>query len=219
MASASPLDEAARRVRSGGLVAFPTETLWGLGADARCEGALARLRAWKGRGAAQPISILVEDAAALPPLGIALGTAAAALAAAFWPGPLTLVLPSRGGFAAGIANAEGGVGVRCSPHPAARALAARLAREGVGPLTATSLNRSGAPPARTREEARALCAAGEEGPWLFDPPGAPEPAGLASSVVDASGDGVRLLREGAIAADALRAALARVNLRLEERPA
>lgn len=216
MASARPLDEAVRRLRAGGLVAYPTETLWGLGADARSDAALGRLRAWKRRDDGQPISILVERAGALEGLGIELGAAARVLAEAFWPGPLTLVLAARGGFARGIASASGAIGVRCSPHPAARALAERLAEEGVGPITSTSLNRSGEPPARTRAQARALCE-GEDGPWLFDEAGAPEPGGLASTVVDATGAAARLLRVGAVGADALRAALARANLRLEER--
>ena len=193
----APLEAALARLRAGGLVAYPTETLWGLGADARDEAAVARLRAWKGREAAQPISILVEGLEALEGLGFALGPVARELARRCWPGPLTLVLPCRGRFAAGVARADGAVGVRCSPHPVARALARRVAAAGLGPLTATSLNRSGAAPACTRAEARALCQ-GADAPLLLDAEDAPEPSGLASTVVDATASPPIVLRWGAL---------------------
>lgn len=201
---------AVARVAAGGLVAFPTETLWGLGADARSEPALAALRRWKGRGAGQPVSVLVTGAGALAALGIALPAAARRLADAFWPGPLTLVVPGPAGrFAAGVARADGAVGLRCSPHPTAAALAAALAAAGRGPLTATSLNRHGEPPARTRAEAAALCASDtvmclDAGP---DAGAAAGPA-LASTVVDCTGPAPRVLREGAVAVAALARALA-----------
>lgn len=211
------------RLCAGGLVAFPTETVWGLGADAGSPAAMARLRRWKGRDAEQPVAVLVPDLAALAALGIALPAAAERLAAAFWPGPLTLVVPAAPGrFAPGVARADGAVGLRCSPHPTAAALAAALLRAGAGPLTATSLNRHGEPPARTHAEAAALCAgpdailcldadpdAGAAGHRANAPPeaGAAAPPGAgataASSVVDCSGPRPCLLREGAIGAAAL----------------
>jgi tRNA threonylcarbamoyl adenosine modification protein (Sua5/YciO/YrdC/YwlC family) len=192
------LDEALARIGRGELVAYPTETLYGLGADARSEAAVGRLRGWKGREPDAPLSILVEDAAALEGLGLSLPAPARRLAEALWPGPLTLVLRACGGFADGVARREdGAVGVRCSSHPVAAGLAQRLARAGAGPITATSLNRSGFPPVGDRDEARALC--GEPGaPWLLDPPDAPEPGGDASTVVDATGPAPRVLREGAV---------------------
>lgn len=202
------LESALARVKAGGLVAYPTETLWGLGADARDEAALARLRAWKGRESAQPISILVAEPDALEGLGFVLGPSARELVRRHWPGPLTLVLRCRGRFAAGVArDADGAVGVRCSPHPVARALARRVAAAGLGPLTATSLNRSGAPPAATRAEARALCR-GADDPLLLDAEDAPEPTGLPSTVVDATGTPPRVLRWGALDARTLAPALA-----------
>lgn len=204
------LAAAVARIAAGGLVAFPTETLWGLGADARSEAALAALRRWKGRAADQPVSVLVADRAALAPLGIRLPAAAQRLADALWPGPLTLVVPAPPGcFAAGVARGDGAVGLRCSPHPTAAALAAALAAAGVGPLTATSLNRHGEPPARTRAEAASLCAddavlccdAGPDAGAATGPP-------LASTVVDLTGPTPRVLREGAVDAAALACALA-----------
>lgn len=167
-AAADALAAAVAHVRAGGLLAFPTETVWGLGADARSEAALARLRRWKGRCAGQPVAVLVASAESAHTLGLPLPAAAQRLAAAFWPGPLTLVVPAPPDrFAAGVARADGAVGLRCSSHPRTAALVAALERAGVGPLTATSLNRHGEPPVRTRTEALALCR-GDAAPRCFE---------------------------------------------------
>lgn len=233
--AAAGLAAAVARVRAGGLVAFPTETVWGLGADARSDAALERLRRWKGRAAEHPMAVLVAGPDALGPFGFALDGAARRLAAAFWPGPLTLVVPApAGAFAAGVARADGAVGLRCSPHPAAAALAAALARAGVGPLTATSLNRHGERPAGTRTEAAALCR-GADAPLYLDvaldldldldldaeADGRPEAeagggnaAGAASplpsTVIDCTGARPIVLRAGALAVAALERVLGRV---------
>ena len=197
-----PYREACRCVMAGGLVAFPTETVWGLGADARSESAVAALQRFKGRGADAPVAILVDDAASLDPLGFLVPDVARELAVRFWPGPLTLVLPCRVHFAAGVARSDGAVGVRCSSHPVASALAKRLAADGAGPVTATSFNRSGEPAARSRDEAEALAAAASvPRPWLLpegEAGGAP-----ASTVVDVCGPEARVLRWGALRAEDL----------------
>lgn len=190
------------RVAAGGLIGFPTETSWGLGADARSDAALAALRRWKGRDADKPISVLVAGDADLARLGARLTPAARRLADAFWPGPLTLVVRCDARLAAGIASPAGAVGLRCSPHPVAAALAALALRRGVGPLTATSLNRSGERACRTRAEAEAL--AGE----LALVAGLDAGGAEASSVVDASGDAPIVLREGALSGREIAAALA-----------
>jgi tRNA threonylcarbamoyl adenosine modification protein (Sua5/YciO/YrdC/YwlC family) len=213
-AAAASLEAAVARVRAGGLVAYPTETVWGLGADARSPRAMARLRAWKGRAEQQPVAVLVRDLADLAQLGIEAGELARGLAGAFWPGPLTLVLPSRARLAAGVARRDGAVGVRCSPHPSAAGLARRLHAAGIGPLTATSLNRHGEPPARTRRQALARCrarsapgppgraraaaGAGSGEPLVLGAP-APDAWGAPpSSVVDLSGAKPVVLRYGAL---------------------
>jgi L-threonylcarbamoyladenylate synthase len=206
-----PLGDAVRWLRTGGLLAYPTETVWGLGADARSEATIARLLRWKGRADADPLAILVEQAADLPGLGFELGRAAQRLASLFWPGPLTLVLPCRTRFAAGIARADGAVGVRCSSHPLAGALARRLRRENVGPVTATSLNRSGATPARTRAEAESCCGREPEQPRLLDVPGAEAGGDAASTVVDLAAPRPAVLRWGALAAEALEPVLAELR--------
>lgn len=198
VASPEDLGPALDRLEADGLVAYPTETLWGLGAHARSARGLAALRAWKGRAAVQAVSVLVGSPAALPAFGLVVDSAAQRLVNAFWPGPLTLVVRSRGGFAPGVANADGAVGVRCSPHPVARALALAAERRGVGPITATSLNRSGEPAASCLAEARAMLAA-HPGPWLVDPGAHDAGGGVASTVLDVSSGRPRVLRAGAIA--------------------
>lgn len=197
------LGEAVACVAAGGLLAFPTETLWGLGADARSEAAVARLRSWKQRGHDQPLSVLVTGADALPALGIDAARLARELANAFWPGPLTLVLPCHEHFATGVARGDGALGVRCSPHPVAGALARALRAAGVGPITATSLNRHGDPPARTRAEAAMACAAGDDAPLLFLGDGLDAGGGRPSTVVDLTGAKPIVLRWGALGRDLL----------------
>jgi L-threonylcarbamoyladenylate synthase len=146
--------------------------------------------------------VLVPDLGALEGLGAELSEAARALAASFWPGPVTLVLPCRARFAAGVAGAGGAVGFRCSSHPAAQALARAAFARGLGALTATSLNRSGEAPARTRAEAAALCR-GEASPRLLEGSWPDAGGGAASSVVDLSGASPQVVREGAIEAGEL----------------
>ncbi len=203
-----PLGEAASWLRGGGLLAYPTETVWGLGADATSETAVARLQRWKGRGETEPLAILVELAADLPQLGFEPGPDAKKLVALFWPGPLTLVLRCRRRFAPGVARADGAVGVRCSSHPLAAALARRLRAERLGPITATSLNRSGSPPARTRADAEQLCGREPEQPRWLEVQGAEAGGDAASTVVDLAAARPIVLRWGAIGAEQLSPVLA-----------
>jgi tRNA threonylcarbamoyl adenosine modification protein (Sua5/YciO/YrdC/YwlC family) len=198
------LEEAVAWIAEGGVLAYPTETVWGLGADARSDAAVGRLRAFKGRGESAPISILVTGAPALAALGFRGGPGAQRLAREFWPGPLTLVLPCEARFAAGIAREDGAVGVRCSPHPVASDLAARCARARVGPLTATSCNASGAPAARTRAAARRVCGGDPDVRVISDGEADGE---LPSTVVDVTGPRPRVLRWGALDEAALRPVL------------
>ena len=191
------LSEALSALRSDRLVAFPTETVWGLAACARSSAALERLRLWKGRGADHPISVLISGASALESLGVEVSPVASRLAERFWPGPLTLVLGSRGPFAPGVARSDGAIGVRCSPHPLAAALAQRAEAEGLGPLTATSLNRTGEAPAHNGETARRLCDA-PDSPFLLEVAGEDASAGPPSTVLDVTCRPARLLRVGHI---------------------
>jgi L-threonylcarbamoyladenylate synthase len=198
-----PLGDAARWIGGGGLLAYPTETVWGLGADAGSREALARLRRWKARESVVPLAVLVEGVEAAERQGFDLSGPAQSLAEAFWPGPLTLVVPSRRSLLPGVARRDGAVGLRCSAHPLAQALARRLAREGVGPVTATSLNRTGTPPARTLAEARAACDGSADAPRLLAVEGAEAGGDAESTVVDLTESPPRVLRWGAIDAEVL----------------
>jgi len=198
-ASSDPIGDAVGWVKGGGLLAYPTETVWGLGADASSDAAIERLRDWKGQRESSPISILVADPAALEPLGFEFNEFARRLASAFWPGPLTLVLNCRRRFAAGVARHDGAVGVRCSSHPISAALARRLEAQGVGPITSTSLNRSGATPAVAIDEAREVCGSGPDEPRLLAVEGAEAGADGESTVIDSTGPELVVLRWGALA--------------------
>lgn len=203
------LDSATRHLARGGFVAYPTETVWGLGAAAFSQEAVDRLRAWKGRAEDQPMSILLADVAQLDALAFELSPLARRLIERFWPGALTLVMPCRApeAFARGIAGPGGGVGVRISSHPRARALARAAMEAGLGPLTTTSLNRAGAPPATNLAAARAAGAAsgGAEAslarPLLLGAEGEDASGEPPSTVLDLTRGEPRLLREGALAKD------------------
>ncbi len=197
--SDDPIGAAVDWVRGGGLLAYPTETVWGLGADACSVAAIERLRGWKGQRESAPISILIAEPDALERLGFEFNDLAQRLAAAFWPGPLTLVLNCRGQFAPGVSRHDGAVGVRCSSHPIGAALARRLAEAGVGPITSTSLNRSGATPAVTLEQVREACGAGSESPRLLAVEGAEAGGDGESTVIDTTGPELVVLRWGALA--------------------
>jgi L-threonylcarbamoyladenylate synthase len=179
--------EAVRRVSAGEVVAYPTETVYGLGVDADSGLALERLFALKGRDPAQALSVLVPDLEGLVRLVPDLPDPARALALRFWPGPLTLVLPARPRQLARVASVRG-VGFRCSSHLTARALARASDRT----LVSTSCNRSGEPPCAKAAEVEACF-----GPDLPVAVGG-EAGGLApSTVVAVATDGrMELLREG-----------------------
>jgi len=193
------LDAAMAQLRSGQLVAYPTETVWGIAADARSPRAVAALQHWKGRESTQPISILISQPAVLDALRFERSELGTRLMERFWPGPLTLVLPCSEVFAPGIARADCAVGVRCSSHPVARALAQRAEAEGVFPLTSTSLNRSGEPSVTERDHAERICAQREGILMLgfeLDWEGKCDPRG--STVLDLAGPSPMVLRWGAL---------------------
>lgn len=175
-------------LKSGGVLACPTETQHGLLADALNASAVARVVELKRRGA-DPIALLLPDRAALALVSDApLSELASALADTHWPGPLTLVVRARASLAPALAPL-GTVGVRVPGESPALSLVRAFA----GPLTATSCNPSGAPPAVTENAARAYF----EGQLAGFVPGAAL-GGLPSTVVDVTGDVPRVLRQGAV---------------------
>lgn len=201
--TAGRLEMALEHLRADGAVAFPSETVWGLAARASSQRAVDALRAWKGRGSDRPISLLVSGEAALAAHGFELSPLARRLVDALWPGPLTLVLPCRARFARGVASPSGSVGVRCSSHPLAAALASAAEAAGLGLLTATSLNRSGDAPVGCEAEARALCAAAPGGPRVIGAGGDDAGGEPPTTVVDLAGDRPRVIRWGGVGAQVL----------------
>ncbi len=202
MTLTAPIDQALDRLADRELVAYPTETVWGLGALARSAQAVDLLRAWKGRSEVQPISVLVGNSAAIESGGFVIDDGVRRVVGAFWPGPLTVVLRCRERYAPGIANADGAIGVRCSPHPVAAALATGAQERGLGPITATSLNKAGEAPAETLADARLVCAT-PPAPWLLEP-GADDATGEApSTVLDLAGGRPRVLRAGPVSREAI----------------
>ena len=144
---------AAEVLGTGGVVGIPTDTVYGLAAVASQTEAVERLAEMKGRSKSQPIAVLVADAAQAESLVGELSAAAATLMDAFWPGPLTIVLPVMEGKAAvadvllGGETAKATIGIRCPAHNWVRELASQ-----VGPIAATSANQHGMPPSTTAEE-------------------------------------------------------------------
>jgi len=184
------VETAARRLEAGEVVAYPTETVYGLGCDVKSESAIARLCTLKGRPAERGFSILLEGAAALEEQVAGLHASARRLARSFWPGPLTLVVEGASAAFPLVAT-DRGVAFRCSPHEQAAALVAAC---GVF-IASTSANRTAEEPARSRAEVEAIF--GEEFPVAG---GAPAGGALPSTVVAIGVDGgIELLREGAIA--------------------
>jgi L-threonylcarbamoyladenylate synthase len=179
-------------LRRGGVVCLPTETFYGLAVDAVDEAAIARLVALKGREEGKPIAVIAPDLDGARRLWAEAPARLLELAAAHWPGPLTLVARARAGVPAALVGPGGGVGARVSSHPVAAALARGLGR----PITATSANLAGEPPAHSVAEARARLGAGVD-LYLDD---GPAPGGPASTVAEVTADGrVLVHRPGAVA--------------------
>ncbi|QEL13360.1 L-threonylcarbamoyladenylate synthase [Limnoglobus roseus] len=188
--------DAAAVLRTGGLVAFPTETVYGLGANALDEAAVQGIFAAKGRPATNPVIVHVADPEQVSRVAADWPEVAAKLAAAFWPGPLTLVLPKRPDVPAVVTAGGPTVAVRCPNHAVARA----LIRAADVPVAAPSANRSTElSPTRADHVAKSLNGRIDA---ILD--GGPCPGGIESTVVDVTA-GVRILRPGLISAPMLEA--------------
>jgi L-threonylcarbamoyladenylate synthase len=183
------LREAGHALTLGGVIAFPTETFYGLGVAALDAGAVGRLLALKGRPADKPILVLVDSVAMADALA-EVTSAAQALIARHWPGALTLVMRARAHVPAGVTAGTGTVGVRMSPHPVACGLVQALG----GPITAPSANPAGAPPPTIAAEVVRHFDRGID--LVLD--GGPTPGGAPSTVLDVTVDPPRILRAGAV---------------------
>jgi len=181
---------AAAAVLDGGVVAYPTDTLYGLAVDPRRTDAVRRVYALKGRTPDRALPLVAADLAQVVAALGPLDEAERRLADACWPGPLTLVIPVRTGLAPDVAAADGTIAVRVPAHKVARALAGAVGF----PVTATSANPSGRDAPATADEVAA--ALGESIALLVD--GGPTAGGPPSTIVRVSASGPRLLRAGAI---------------------
>jgi len=175
-------------------VAFPTDTLYGVGADAFSATAIANLYRAKGRSADKGIPVLLADTAHLRLVVEEVPEGARALIAAYWPGPLTLIMPKKVGLPANLSRGDN-IAVRVPDNPIAR----RFIAEAGGAVATTSANRSGEAPACTAREA--LAALGEEISAVLD--GGPVEHGLASTILDCTTLPPRIVRKGPISAQAL----------------
>jgi tRNA threonylcarbamoyl adenosine modification protein (Sua5/YciO/YrdC/YwlC family) len=184
--------QAVAALRRGDVIVFPTETLYGLGADALDDASVERVFHLKGRAPDNPIPILVAGEEMLRRVVSEITPTARKLMRRFWPGPLTLVLPAQKTISLPLANRNGGVGVRMSRQP----IAAQLVQELGHPLTATSANPSGEEPARNIMEAKSYFM-GRVNVFLD---GGPLTSKKGSTVVEVIGDLTKLIREGEISA-------------------
>lgn len=186
---AREIDRLAALLRSGGVVAYPTETFYGLGALARDAAALERLARAKGRPEGKPLPLVAADLAMAAEVAVLDGLARR-LAERFWPGPLTLVVPAREELPTPITGGTGTVGIRVPGSEVARALCAAAG----GPIVSTSANPAGGPPAASAGALDAGLLARIDG--LLD--AGPTPGGPPSTVVAVEGGRLLLLREGAV---------------------
>jgi tRNA threonylcarbamoyl adenosine modification protein (Sua5/YciO/YrdC/YwlC family) len=192
---ASAIASAAHSVASGQLVVLPTDTVYGLGADAFDATAVADLLAAKGRGRDMPVPVLVGSWTTIEGLVSHVSDRTHALIEAFWPGGLTLIVEHAPSLTWDLGDARGTVGVRMPLHPVAIELL-----ETTGPMAVSSANISGQPPALTAQQAQEQL--GERVAVYLD--GGPATSGVASTIVDVTGEVPKVLRAGAVSLDALR---------------
>jgi L-threonylcarbamoyladenylate synthase len=200
----APIEEAASLLRAGRLVAFPTETVYGLGAHALDEAAVRQVFEAKGRPSTNPLIVHVAGVAEARPLAAAWPAAADRLAERFWPGPLTLIVPRVSHIPDTVTAGLGTVALRSPAHPIAQAL---LAAAGI-PVAAPSANSfTRISPTTAAHVAKDL---GDRIDLILD--GGPTGVGIESTVLDLSGDTPLLLRPGAVSREAIEAVIGPVAL-------
>jgi L-threonylcarbamoyladenylate synthase len=199
---AAALAAAAQRLADGGLVAFPTETVYGLGARADDDRAVAAIFAAKGRPAEHPLIVHVAGAEQAAAFAAGMPPAAQRLVQAFWPGPLTVIVPRAPGIAAAASGGQSSIGLRCPSHPVALALLREAAARGVAGVAGPSANRFG-----RISPTSAAHVAGEFGPELWVLDGGDCAVGIESTIVDVSRGTPVLLRPGVLTRGQIEAAL------------
>lgn len=199
--------EAASRIQAGGLVGFPTETVYGLGADASSDQAVAGIFEAKGRPSDHPLIVHVADAAHVEAYASSVPPFAARLMKAFWPGPLTVILPRKEGVAAAAAGGQDSIGLRCPSHPVALAFLKACDTGVAGP----SANRFGRVSPTTAQHVQQ-----EFGDSLLVLDGGPCDVGIESSIVDCTRGQPVLLRPGILTRAQLEAACGEAVLDKDE---
>ena len=194
-ASRRAVEEAARIVRSGGLIIYPTDTVYGLGCDPFNVQAVRRVFEVKGREARRPLPVLASSLKEVQRIAI-LDERALRLAQSFWPGPLTLVVPRKPLLPDVVTCGQPSVGVRVPGHE----FALEVIRACGGLLVGTSANRSGRPAPRTAQEA--ISELGDRVDLVID--AGPAPLGMPSTVLDLTGPELKVIRAGALPLERLR---------------
>ena len=201
------LSAATVAVQKGRLVVLPTDTVYGIGADAFDPMAVRELLAAKGRGREMPPPVLVSAATTLDALATGVPDYARSLVEEFWPGPLTLVCAQQSSLQWDLGETRGTVAVRMPDHELALALLERT-----GPMAVSSANKTGEPAAEDADAAERML--GEDVSIILD--GGPVSGGLASTIVDVTGAQPRLLRLGALSVESLNDALHHHGVRIDE---
>lgn len=200
--SGEGIEQAAQTLAAGGLVALPTETVYGLAARADDDAAVARIFAIKGRPADHPLIVHVRGRAEALAYAAGLSDAAERLIAAFWPGPVTVIVRRAPGRAEAAAGGAPTLALRCPAHPVARAVLERCAQLGVDGVAAPSANRFGRVSPTTARHV-----SDEFGPDLLVLDGGACELGIESAIVDCSGAAPVLLRPGVVTRERLEGAL------------
>ena len=191
----SVIDEVVDLLMRGGVIGYPTETVYGLGGNATEARVVERITRLKGRDSGKPLLVLVNGIEDVLPLIRGFSPRVKILMEDFWPGPLTLIFEASSVLPEAISAGTGRLGVRVSPDPVCRALVERLKK----PLVSTSANPTGKKPARTASEV--LYYFGDGIDLILD--GGERKSEIPSTVLDVSGDIPRLLREGSIQREAI----------------
>ena len=192
------IEAASLAIQRGGLIVLPTDTVYGIGADAFDHDAVASLLAAKGRGREMPPPVLVSAASTLDALAVQVPAWARALVEEFWPGPLTLVCRQQPSLQWDLGDTRGTVAVRMPDHEITREILERT-----GPLAVSSANRTGMPAATDADQAEDML--GAKVAVIVD--AGESPGGEASTIIDVTGERGRILRSGALGLEEINAVL------------
>lgn len=205
------LQAAAQLIAQGDLVAFPTETVYGLGADACRDEAVAKIFAAKGRPSDHPLIVHVKDATAAEYFAAEIPEFARQLMAAFWPGPLTVIVPRKAGVAAASAGGQDSIGLRCPSHPMARELLQACERLGIKGVSAPSANKFGKVSPTTAAHVNEEFSGSIP---VLD--GGASEVGIESTIIDCTRGAPVLLRPGTLTRAQLEASMGRTLLSNDE---